>query len=86
VFDDELNRIAEQVGSRAIAFQLVQLDHKLVRFYLPLRPEDPQQPVWSVIRQLAERIGEDESPLSHHSIFNANCHLRSKAVYVQTAR
>lgn len=58
VFDDELNRIAEQVGSRGKAFQLVQLDHKLVRFYLPLRPEDPEQPVWSVIRQLADRIGE----------------------------
>jgi len=58
VFDDELNRIAEQVGNRAKAFQLVQLDHKLVRFYLPLRPEDPEQPVWSVIRQLADRIGE----------------------------
>jgi type I restriction enzyme M protein len=58
VFDDELNRIAEQVGSRAKAFQLVQLDHKLVRFYLPLRPDDPEMPVWSVIRQLADRIGE----------------------------
>ena len=58
VFDDELNRIAEQVGSRAKAFQLVQLDHKLVRFYLPLQPEDPEQPVWNVIRQLADRIGE----------------------------
>ena len=58
VFDDELNRIAEQVGSRAKAFQLVQLDHKLVRFYLPLMPDDPEQPVWSVIRQLADRIGE----------------------------
>ena len=58
VFDDELNRIAEQVGSRAKAFQLVALDHKLVRFYLPLKPEDPEQPVWSVIRQLADKIGE----------------------------
>lgn len=58
VFDDELNRIAEQVGSRTKAFQLVQLDHKLVRFYLPLQPEDPEMPVWSVIRQLADRIGE----------------------------
>jgi len=58
VFDDELNRIGEQVGNRAKAFQLVQLDHKLVRFYLPLRPEDAEQPVWSVIRQLADRIGE----------------------------
>jgi hypothetical protein len=31
VFDDELNRIAQAVGSRQKAFQLVQADHKLVR-------------------------------------------------------
>ena len=35
VFDDELNRIAAEVGSRAKAFQLVRLDKSLVRFYLP---------------------------------------------------
>ena len=58
VFDDELNRIAEEVGSREKAFRLVQHDKKLVRFYLPLMPADPEQPVWSVIRTLAERIGE----------------------------
>ena len=67
VFDDELNRIADQVGSRAKAFQLVQLDHKLVRFYLPLKPEDPEQPVWSVIRLLAERIGEKMAPHQPYS-------------------
>ena len=39
VFDDELNRIAEQVGSRAKAFKIVEKDHKLVRFYLPLNRE-----------------------------------------------
>ena len=32
VFDDELNRIAKEVGSRKKAFQLVKADHKLVRF------------------------------------------------------
>jgi len=58
VFDDELNRIAQAVGSRQKAFQLVAADKKLVRFYLPLRPEDPEQPVWSVIRLQSERIGE----------------------------
>jgi hypothetical protein len=58
VFDDELNRIAAEVGSREKAFQLVQADKKLVRFYLPLRPEEPEQPVWSVIRLQSERIGE----------------------------
>lgn len=58
VFDDELNRIAEKVGSRAKAFKLVAQDTKLVRFYLPLQPENPDDPVWSVIRKLSEKIGE----------------------------
>ena len=34
VFDDELNRIAKEVGSRAKAFKLVKHDKKLVRFFL----------------------------------------------------
>ncbi|WP_453888768.1 N-6 DNA methylase [Thiorhodovibrio frisius] len=58
VFDDELNRIAAEVGSRRKAFALAKADHKLVRFYLPLVPADPEQPVWSVIRKLSDRIGE----------------------------
>ena len=58
VFDDEVNRIAAQVGSRKKAFHLTKADQKLVRFYLPLVPEDTEQPVWSVIRKLSDRIGE----------------------------
>src|SRR5713226_3312020 len=58
VFDDELNRIAKDVGSRAKAFKLVQHDKKLVRFYLPLQPTNPDDAVWSVIRTLADKIGE----------------------------
>ena len=58
VFDDEVNRIAGEVGSRKKAFQLVKADHKLVRFFLPLLPEDPEEPVWSIIRKLADKIGE----------------------------
>jgi type I restriction enzyme M protein len=58
VFDDELNRIAEQVGSREKAFRLVERDHKLVRFYLPLKPHNAEEPVWSVIRKLTGKIGE----------------------------
>jgi len=50
VFDDEINRIAQEVGSRARAFKLVKQDKKLVRFYLPLEPKDPENDVWSVIR------------------------------------
>jgi len=58
VFDDEVNRIAREVGSRKKAFQLAKADHKLVRFYLPLVPDDPEEPVWSVIRKLSDKIGE----------------------------
>ena len=58
VFDDELNRIAKEVGSRAKAFKLVKHDKKLVRFYLPMRPANPEDAVWSVIRTLADKIGE----------------------------
>src|SRR2546423_6539959 len=50
VFDDELNRIAKEVGSRDKAFKLVKHDKKLVRFYLPLQPLIPDDSVWSVIR------------------------------------
>src|SRR3954451_19287305 len=63
VFDDELNRIAEEVGSRAKAFKLVKHDKKLVRFYLPLEPKNPDDPVWSIIRKLADKIGEQLTTL-----------------------
>ncbi len=67
VFDDEVNRIAAAVGSRAKAFQLVAADWKkatasrskpMVRFYLPFKPQNPDEPVWSVIRKLSDHIGE----------------------------
>jgi type I restriction enzyme M protein len=58
VFDDELNRIAKKVGGRAKAFKVVKSDKDLVRFYIPLRPADTEELVWSVIRKLADKIGE----------------------------
>jgi type I restriction enzyme M protein len=58
VFDDKLNRIAKEVGSRAKAFKLVKHDKKLVRFYLPLEPRSPDDTVWSIIRTLSDKIGE----------------------------
>jgi type I restriction enzyme M protein len=58
VFDDELNRIAKEVGSRGKAFKLVKHDKKLVRFYLPLEPKNPDDSVWSIIRTLSDKIGE----------------------------
>ncbi|MFO0794785.1 MAG: N-6 DNA methylase [Candidatus Brocadiaceae bacterium] len=59
VFDDEINRIAKQVGSRTKAHKLIEKDHKLVRFYLPLKANDPEiDDTWSVIRTLTDKVGE----------------------------
>lgn len=97
VFDDEVNRIAKEVGSRTKAFKLIKADWKqakksgqtpMVRFYLPLEPVDLDNPVWTVIRTLSDRIGEqltthlraiaDENPLLKGIIdrvdFNATTH------------
>ena len=88
VFDDELDRIAAEVGTRRKAFQLVKADPKLVRFYLPLAPDDPDQPIWSIVRKLSNQIGEQltthlraiarENPLLQGIIdrvdFNATTH------------
>lgn len=35
VFDDEIARLAEQYGDRAIALEIAEVDHSLLRFYLP---------------------------------------------------
>jgi len=59
VFDDELSRMAKETGrSRAKVFQFLKIDKKLVRFYLPLEPKNSDEPVWSVIRTLSDKIGE----------------------------
>ena len=59
VFDDEVNRIAKQTGSRTNALKLIDKDHKLVRFYLPLRAKDLEKDdTWSTIRTLTNKVGE----------------------------
>lgn len=58
VFDDEINRIADKVKTRKKAFELVEKDKKLVRFYIPLKPKDEDESVWSAIRKLSSKIGE----------------------------
>ena len=35
VFDDEINRLAEEFGDRAVAQEIAESDHGLLRFYLP---------------------------------------------------
>ncbi|TVM03916.1 MAG: DNA methyltransferase [Candidatus Brocadia sp. WS118] len=64
VFDDEINRIAKQVGSRTKAHKLIEKDHKLVRFYLPLKAKEPEKDdTWSVIRTLTDKVGEQLTSL-----------------------
>jgi type I restriction enzyme M protein len=59
VFDDEVNRIAEKVGNRTKALKLIEKDPKVVRFYLPLRADNPEtEETWSVIRKLTDKVGE----------------------------
>ncbi len=71
VFDDEIDRLAESYGSREVAFAFVNKDPKLVRFYLPFRPKELDKPVWSVIRELSSKIGEQlTSLLSDIARFN----------------
>ncbi len=45
VFDDEINRLAEEYGERRAALEIAESDHKLLRFYLP--PEAR----WAVISE-----------------------------------
>ena len=35
VFDDEIDRLAEEYGDRETALEIAELDHDLLRFYLP---------------------------------------------------
>ncbi|GEM_PF-428051 len=70
VFDDEVNRIAKEVGGRAKAFKLVKRDKKLVRFYIPLEPATPEEPVWSVVRKLADKIGVEMRVISIRDMKN----------------
>jgi hypothetical protein len=74
VFDDEFKRIAGQVGSREKAFKLATLDKRLEHFYQPPMPDDVEQPVWSVICKLSDKIGEKLTD-----------HLRSMASLAHTS-
>ncbi len=35
VFDDEVNRLAEDYGDKTTALEIAEVDHSLLRFYLP---------------------------------------------------
>ena len=71
VFDDELNRIAERSARARKAFKLVEKDHKLVRFYLPLEPTDPGR-AGLVRHPQAHRQDRRELTTHLHDIAKAN--------------
>jgi len=52
VFDDEMEKLAEEFGSKEIANELVEQDHSLVRFYLP------ENARWSNIMKQSTGLGE----------------------------
>ncbi len=52
VFDDEVARLGKEFGDERKAFNLVQEDHKLVRFYLPARAR------WSEVAVKTTGLGE----------------------------
>ena len=58
VFDDEVDRVTENIGSKEKALKLIDKDRKLTRFYIPLRTENIDEPTWTVIRKLSTKIGE----------------------------
>lgn len=54
VFEDEINKLAKDYGNSDIAYKLVEKDHSLVRFFIPVESS------WEVIRKHSkENLGED---------------------------
>lgn len=52
VFDEELEELAQKLGSKEMAEKLVENDHSLVSFYIPKKAR------WSEIRRQTTRLGE----------------------------
>jgi len=52
VFDDELDRLSQDYGSREVVESFLAQDHKLVRFYLPKNAR------WEAVAKLTTNVGE----------------------------
>lgn len=52
VFEDEINHLAQEFGDQQIAAQLLEEDHKLVRFYIP------EAARWSRIATMSTGLGQ----------------------------
>jgi type I restriction enzyme M protein len=63
VFDDEIDRLAEEYGDRGTALEIAEADHSLVRFYLP------REARWAIIsgrEQFAWPEGEKPRDIGEH--------------------
>jgi len=61
VFEDEVTRVAEELGDRATAEKIIDKDHGLVRFYIPVQGRwsfisDPSS--WRRVEKPARNLGE----------------------------
>ncbi len=52
VFEDELEKLSEEYGSRGVAEEILEEDHGLVRFYMPEKVR------WESIRRQTTNLGE----------------------------
>lgn len=52
VLDDEVGNITEEIGDLPTAYELVNADHTIVRFYVPLRAADSGHLTWEHIQLL----------------------------------
>jgi type I restriction enzyme M protein len=63
VFDDEIDRLAEEYGDRGMALEIAEADHSLVRFYLP------REARWAIIsgrEQFTWSEGEKPRDIGEH--------------------
>jgi type I restriction enzyme M protein len=59
VFDDELDRLAKKFKGRKKSYELIKVDNKTVRFFLPFCPNNIEKDnFWSVFRNLKKNVGE----------------------------
>lgn len=76
VFDDEINRLAEEYGDRETALEIADGDHELVRFYLP------HEARWAVIggREEHDWPNDDEGNSTRPKDIGAHLTTAARAV------
>lgn len=75
VFEDEVERLAQKYGDRESALEVIEEQHKLVRFYIP------PQASWSKIRKLTTNVGQSLTE-TLRAVAKANPSLRGVIDFV----